>query len=304
VALYRPFLMRLEANRKNRQVNALASAIQSLSNKESAQQRVLMRPDSIGDFARALSTDFAKALRTNQVFQVYQPKHDAQGRISGVEALMRWTHPIYGPIAPSAFISVAEESRLINSVGTWSLERALAAQSRWQKAGLPLIKMSVNLSPVELDDPGYVPRLRALLQHHHIAPHMLELEVTEGVEISSSAEVRNTLDQLAEMGVQLSIDDFGMGYTSLMYLQRLQVSAIKIDGALTREIVDSPVLTDIVKTVCDLGHQRSVRVVAEFVETHAQQALLAQLGCNEFQGYLYSRPITEDAFLIYMQRRM
>ncbi|MBK1685360.1 hypothetical protein CKO18_17550 [Rhodoferax fermentans] len=298
-ALYWPFVKRLQAERSRVQADTVTQALVQLCHLEAPRRQVLHRFDELGDFARALHVDFEAALGTPQVFQVYQPKHDVRGRVCGVEALLRWNHPVHGAIMPAAIINVAEETRLINRIGNWSLETACAALQDWKDQGVDGICMSVNLSPVQLDDASYAAFVGQCLARFDLSPSELELEVTEGRTLATSPQADATLRKLSALGVHLSVDDFGMGSSSLLYMQRFEVSAIKIDGSLTRDVMSNSVSSDIIRSIGMLGKKQGVRVVAEFVETAAQRDKLAQLGCDEFQGYLYSPAISSKAFLVY-----
>jgi len=296
-ALYWPFVRRLEAQRRQTQAEALAKAMIQLCDTQLERRHVLQRFDALGDFARALHANFEVALGSPQVFQLYQPKHDTQGRVCGVEALLRWTHPVHGPIMPAAIVNVAEESWLINKIGDWSLATACSALQQWKRQGVHGICMSVNLSPVQLEDASFVLHVQQCLARFELSPSELELEVTEGRTLATTSQADATLRALCAMGVHLSMDDFGMGCSSLLYMQRFEVSAIKIDGSLTRDVMNNDVAADIIRTIGILGKKQGVRVVAEFVETAEQRDKLAELGCDEFQGYLYSPAISSQAFL-------
>jgi len=298
-ALYWPFVKRLQAERSRVQADTVTQALVQLCHLEAPRRQVLNRFDELGDFARALHADFEAALGTPQVFQVYQPKHDVHGKVCGVEALLRWNHPVYGAVMPAAIINVAEETRLINQIGNWSLETACAVLQNWKDQGVQGICMSVNLSPVQLEDASYAAFVRQCLTRFGLSPSELELEVTEGRTLTTTPQADATLRKLCALGVHLSVDDFGMGSSSLLYMQRFEVSAIKIDGSLTQDVMNNSVSSDIIRTIGILGKKQGVRVVAEFVETAAQRDKLAQLGCDEFQGYLYSPAIHAQAFLVY-----
>ncbi|WP_180124846.1 EAL domain-containing protein [Rhodoferax sp. BLA1] len=301
-ALYWPFVKRLQAERSRVQADTVTQALVQLCHLEAPRRQVLHRFDELGDFARALHADFEAALGTPQVFQMYQPKHDVQGRVCGVEALLRWTHPVHGAIMPAAIINVAEETRLINQIGNWSLETACAALQDWKRQGVGGICMSVNLSPVQLEDASFAAFVGQCLARFGLSPSELELEVTEGRTLATTPQADATLRKLCALGVHLSVDDFGMGSSSLLYMQRFEVSAIKIDGSLTRDVMNNSVCSDIIRSIGMLGKKQGVRVVAEFVETAAQRDKLAQLGCDEFQGYLYSPAINSKAFLVYWHK--
>ncbi|MDR3413751.1 MAG: EAL domain-containing protein [Formivibrio sp.] len=301
-AVYLPFVRRLEAVRRKSQSEALSKDMDQLCYAQFEHRRVLQRFDTLGDFARSLHADFETALGTTQVFQTYQPKHDTHGRVCGVEALLRWTHPVYGPIMPAAIVNVAEESYLINRIGNWSLETACAALQHWKSHGVQNIIMSVNLSPMQLEDRSFVAFVQQCLERFGLSPSELELEITEGRVLAPSMQADAMLRQLSALGVHLSMDDFGMGFSSLLYMQRFSMSAIKIDGSLSHDVMTNEVSSDIIRTIGILGRKQGVRVVAEFVETLEQRDKLAELGCDEFQGYFYSPAISSEAFLTYWRK--
>jgi lactose/cellobiose-specific phosphotransferase system IIC component len=299
VLLYLPFVRKLEVQRMESQSAALKFAILAFSNPEITTSSLLKRTGRLGDFARALHNNFERDLGTDRVYQVYQPKHDRTGKVCGVEALIRWNHAVHGHINPAALINIAEESDLINRIGGWTLDAACASLNRWKALGYHL-KISVNLSPVQLEDPDCVRIVRRCLKTHGVSVQELELEITEGRSISTTQQSKINLNELSALGVSMSMDDFGMGFTSLYYMQRFAVSAIKIDGSLTREVLTNQVNADVIRTIAILGGKQGAQVVAEFVDNPAQQAMLSELGCNEFQGYLYSKPLREAEFIAYL----
>lgn len=303
-AIYLPFVIRLDHDRQTRQQRALKEAIHELASPVQMHntKQVLKRHDSVGEFARALHDDFQVDLGTTQVFQVYQPKHDCQGNITGLEALLRWHHRKHGFINPSAIINIAEECDLITKIGNWSLDAACRTLGQLRRQGFVDMKISVNLSPIQLEDQELAEQTRRTLERHGVQPDLLELELTEGRLISTSTASDNNLKSLRALGVHLSMDDFGMGCTSLLYMQRFDMSAIKIDGSLSREVMHNEVTRDIIRTIAALGERQGVAVIAEYVETEEQRRLLVALGCTEFQGYLYSKPLTLNELLDYIHQ--
>jgi diguanylate cyclase (GGDEF)-like protein/PAS domain S-box-containing protein len=226
----------------------------------------------------------------------YQPKVDiASGRIVGAEALVRWHHPERGMVPPGEFIPIAEESGLVVRISAWVLEEALRQAHRWHAAGLPAIKVAVNLSARDFS-PGLAQRVAVLLEHHAVPPAWLELEITEGMLTHSSDEVIAMMDALNALGVRLSLDDFGTGYSSLSYLKRFPIDTLKIDRSFVTGIPhdgnDCAIAGAIVSMAQRLGH----RVIAEGVETAAQLAFLRSLGCQEIQGYYFSPPVPPEKF--------
>lgn len=295
-ALYWPFLAALQRKRKERQAHDIQQAIGLIGHSSTTTESFLNRPDTIGSVCRAMLTDFERDLGTPRVCLYFQGKHDADGRLLGAEALLRWQHHEHGTIPPFAIVQLAEESGMIHALGMQTIEQTFEAIVRWRNSGTPTVKISVNVSPVQLEDPDFVVKLQQLMTRYAISVKEFDLEITEGRAISSNEQSDTTLRALAQMGISLSMDDFGMGCTSLLYLQRFDVSSIKLDGVLTRHVLTNRVSADIVKTICDLGREQRARIVAEFVETREQQDRLVALGCDEFQGYLHSKPMPESAF--------
>ncbi|WP_348028518.1 EAL domain-containing protein [Rhodoferax sp.] len=299
--VYAPFVRQLETRRIQRNRGYFKSALEVLMSTEfEAHADTLDRADSVGEVARCLVRDFQADLGSSRVTLAYQPQHDAQGRVVGVEALLRWTHATHGPIPTAALINVAEECELIHHIGTWVVQRACEDLAAWQKAGYSGFTVSVNMSPVQLHSTTWVQTVRDALRTHGIHSKDLDIEITEGRTLTNTAQADKTLAELQAMGLSLSMDDFGMGCTSLLYMHRFKVYAIKLDGVLTRNVLHNPVDQDIIRCVCRLGHSQGVHVVAEFVETTAQRDLLQALGCDFFQGWLYSPAMPADQIPAYL----
>lgn len=216
----------------------------------------------------------------------YQPQVDMEtGRITGAEALLRWTDPELGSVSPGVFIPLAEESGYIVTLGAWVLEQAVQEAVRWMQAGTP-IAVSVNVSARELHQPDFVERLARLLQTHGLPPELLELELTESILLQDAQEAAQQLEAVAALGVALAIDDFGTGYSSLAYLKKLPISKLKIDQSFVRGLPDDDGDLAIVTAIVYMGRALRLVMVAEGVETEAQRAALLQLHCDQFQGYL------------------
>lgn len=236
-----------------------------------------------------------------ELFLHYQPKVDiASGRIVGAEALVRWQPPSGILVPPGEFIPIAEESGLIIRLSAWILEAALRQIREWHTAGVPVVKIAVNLSARDFS-PNLAERLQALLAEHEVPPAWLELEITEGMLTHSSEEVIAMMDALKRLGVSLSLDDFGTGYSSLAYLKRFPIQTLKIDQSFVRGIPhdgnDCAIAGAIVSMAQRLGHH----VIAEGVETRAQLEFLKTLGCQEIQGYLFSPPVAPDKLAAMLQ---
>ena len=247
--------------------------------------------------ALALTRDLRWAQERGQLVLHYQPKVNAvTQRIVGAEALIRWQHPTRGLVPPSRFIPIAEESGLIQEIGTWVIRRALAQTAEWQAAGLPVVPVAVNLSVVQFRHPGLRDSLAEALRDSGLPAAMLELELTESVAMEDSTFTIATIASLKQLGVTLSIDDFGTGYSSLSYLKRFAVDKLKIDQSFVRGLHHDPQDEAIVTTVISLARSLGLTTVGEGVETTEQRDFLRRNGCDELQGYLFSRPLPAEAF--------
>jgi diguanylate cyclase (GGDEF)-like protein/PAS domain S-box-containing protein len=245
-----------------------------------------------------LNDGLRRALSNGELFVEYQPRFDIHGhRVLGAEALLRWRHPEQGLISPVTFITLAEESGMILELGPWVLNRACLEAAEWNRQSPYPIPVSVNLSPRQLRDPELIPDICEALRQSGLAPELLELEITETVVIEDINRILGTLNELRDMGISLSIDDFGTGYSSLMYLKKLPVNTVKIDRSF---VMDVPGNTDdecLIDAIITMAHSLRFKVVAEGVETQAQQAFLKARGCDELQGFLLARPDSCDALI-------
>jgi diguanylate cyclase (GGDEF)-like protein/PAS domain S-box-containing protein len=254
---------------------------------------------------RALERQFIeqnlrRALERKELSLQYQPKVDLKSRaITGVEALLRWTHPVRGPISPATFIPVAEDSGLILPIGTWVLEEACRQARVWLDAGLPRINVAVNVSGRQFQSERFDEKVMAVLDRFRIDPEYLELEVTESLLMKAPELTARLLQTLRGKGLRVAIDDFGTGYSSLSYLRRFPIDTLKIDQSFVRQI-DTQDGVSMVKTIIDLGCNLGMRLVAEGVETELQATMLEGMGCEQAQGYYFSRPLTPEklAFLL------
>ncbi len=221
----------------------------------------------------------------------YQPQVEiGSGRVSGVEALVRWRHPLRGMISPADFIPLAEETGAIRDIGAWVLATACAQNRQWQEAGLPPIVMAVNISPRQFADPELPKLVQQVLSRSGLAPQWLELEITEGAAMQDVDAAIAALRAFKAIGVKLSIDDFGTGYSSLSYLKRFPIDKLKVDQSFVRAMTEDASDAAIARSVITLGHSLGLTVIAEGVETQDHLRLLGEYGCDEFQGYLFSRP--------------
>jgi diguanylate cyclase (GGDEF)-like protein len=224
----------------------------------------------------------------------YQPKMDRDGHMLGLEALLRWTHPVLGSVPPMAFIPVAERFGLIIAIGDWVIEEACRQLAAWASEGLHT-RVAINLSAYQLRQPDLVEHMRATLLRHGVDPQRLLCEVTETVAMEDTESTQRIMRQLSELGVPLSIDDFGTGYSSLSYLRQLRVQQLKIDRSFIQDLDTSSDARAVVDAVIRLAHSLGLSVVAEGVETIEQCATLIELGCDELQGFYFARPMTAAA---------
>jgi diguanylate cyclase (GGDEF)-like protein len=233
-----------------------------------------------------------QAIKTGQLVLHYQPLVDwKRGAICGMEALVRWNDPARGMIMPDEFIPVAEETGLIVPLGEWVLAEALRQNRIWQQAGRPLAPISVNLSPRQFRQQGLVDNVRRMLLDTGQPASFLELEITESSLMQDALETTAILDELAALGVRITIDDFGTGYSSLSYLKRFRVHKLKIDQSFVRDVTTDADDAAIVTAVVSLAGSLGLGTIAEGVERRDQLDVLLGLGCNNFQGYLFSRPL-------------
>jgi len=244
-----------------------------------------------------------RALAQNEFALQYQPKYDLKSRaIIGVEALLRWKHPVRGFIPPATFIPVAEDCGLILPIGAWVLEEACRQARAWLDAGLPEISVSVNVSGRQFEDERFGDAVMAVLDRFHIQPQCLELEVTESLLMKTPELTSRVLQSLRQKRVQVAIDDFGTGYSSLSQLRRFPIDTLKIDQSFVRQI-DAPFGASMVKAIIDLGRNLGMRLVAEGVETEREATILEGMGCDGAQGYYFSRPLAPQKLAPLLETR-
>jgi EAL domain-containing protein (putative c-di-GMP-specific phosphodiesterase class I) len=237
---------------------------------------------------RQIEEDLRDALHDGQLELHYQPVFDLRrNRITGFEALARWTHPEKGTISPATFIPVAEDCGLILPLGEWALRQACEAAVQWPKD----LKVAVNLSPVQLSSAELLGTLRRILDETGLQPQRLTLEITERTFLEDSEKTLSILHELKKIGVQISLDDFGTGYSSLSYLRSFPFDTIKIDRTFVQGISADTGSSVIVQAVILIASGLGMRTIAEGVETEFQQQILKALGCDEVQGFRFSRAV-------------
>lgn len=243
-----------------------------------------------------LMNDLWMAVDRAELRLLYQPKfHAPAGPVLGFEALLRWQHPTQGLLTPDLFLPLAEKTGLIVPIGNWVIDEACRQLRQWHLQGHNDWSMAVNLSTLQFEQPSLVQTVLDCLARHNVPPEMLILEVTETTAMSDPDESVRVLTELTDAGVKASIDDFGTGYSSLLYLKKLPACELKIDRAFVKELSGESEDATIVSAIVALAKTLNLKVVAEGVETEAQQAFLTQLGCNTLQGYLLGKPVTAQA---------
>ena len=246
-----------------------------------------------------LQRDLRLALENKELELFYQPKVDAHsGKITAAEALLRWKHPKRGMIGPATFIPVAERFGLIGSLGNWVIEDACRQSRAWRDKGLRM-RVAINLSAFQMRQDDLVERITTALARHRIDPSLLTCEITESVAMEDTKATQQTFRRLGETGVHLSIDDFGTGYSSLAYLRKLPAEELKIDRSFVMDLETSADARAVVDAVVHLAHALGLKVVAEGVETERQRDVLIQMGCDELQGFLFAKPMSARALLLW-----
>ncbi|MFI3186748.1 MAG: EAL domain-containing protein, partial [Methylococcaceae bacterium] len=245
------------------------------------------------------------ALEYQQLQVYYQPQVDMHGRhIIGAEALLRWQHPEFGMVSPAEFIPIAEYCGLILPIGEWVLRCAVRQAKAWINDGYAPLIMAVNLSAVQFRHPDLPKLVTRILDEEGLPPEYLELELTEGLAMHNPQAVITVMNNLHERGIRMSIDDFGTGYSSLSYLKKFKVYKLKIDQSFVRDISTDPEDKAIVSAIINLSKSLGLKTIAEGVETKEQLAFLSEQGCDEIQGYLFSKPVPAEQLEILLKRTL
>ncbi|MCX5512032.1 EAL domain-containing response regulator [Kaistia algarum] len=248
-----------------------------------------------------MEAELRGALSRREFTLHYQPQIDLRGdRVVGVEALLRWQHPQRGLLSPGSFLSLAEETGLILPINEWVLNEACRQGAAWEASGLGDLRVAVNMSPIQFKRQGVETLVKDALAASGMRPTSLELELTEGILLGNDEQIVKQMHILRSLGVTLSVDDFGTGYSSLSYLRSFPLHRLKIDRSFVQDLGSDPSALAIVRTIIDLGHILHLQVLAEGVETESQLQLLRSEGCDEGQGYYFSRPVPADEFAGWM----
>lgn len=247
-----------------------------------------------------------QAIENNELELYFQPKMDlSSGKMVGMEALLRWKSPVLGNVPPDKFISVAEDAGLIIKIDEWVLEKACEQNKKWIDSGLiEQVRVAVNISPIHFKLPGFINTVKKVLDKTRLDPKLLEIEITENSFLEHTEECIFSLSQLKEMGVHVSIDDFGKGYSSLNYLRKLPVGSLKIDKSFILGMMENCEDIAIVKAIIYLSHELNLEVIAEGTETKEVIDILKQLGCDEAQGYYISKPVSKSEFEQFIKEKV
>jgi PAS domain S-box-containing protein/diguanylate cyclase (GGDEF)-like protein len=265
----------------------------------SGQEVALFRPETTARALREMEIEslLSQALERGELVLHYQPEVDlANGRICAGEALLRWTSPVLGPVSPAEFIPIAERSGLIGHIGEWVLEQVCRQAAAWHRAGLPTLRLGVNLSPVQLQRPDFARHVQAVLLATGAPPAWLGVEITETTLMSDVERANAVLSEIKAIGVEISLDDFGTGFSSLSYLRRLPIDVLKVDRSFVHDVTGTDKDVSVTRAIISMAHSLQMQVLAEGVETEGQLSLLAANGCNRIQGFWFSKPVPAADF--------
>ena len=269
--------------------------------KSSKRHNLLERQDSIGSLAKALAEDLRSDIESKSITLFYQPQVDYTGNVFCAEALLRWKHDTYGYIYPPLVIELAEEAGMIDQLGFLIIDQACAAIAGLKDHGFGGTAVSVNVTAAQLENESFASTVMQLVEKHRIHTSSLKIEITEQVALENDKQIRDSLKTLNAYGIELEMDDFGMGHSSLLYLKEYNFNTIKLDGSLVREICTNASCRDIISSIVYLSKSLNYSVLAEFVETEEQRQILHALGCDQYQGYLYSKAIPPEALIEYIK---
>ena len=251
-----------------------------------------------------IERELPMAASRGQLRLLYQPRVDrVSGRINSVEALLRWQHPVHGPCSPMEFIPVAERSELIEHIGRWVIDAACVQARQWRQLGISSLPIAVNLSSRQISSDRLLPDLQSAFARHAVPPSAIELEITESVFVEQTESTIARLHLLRSEGLIIALDDFGTGYSSMAYLRKLPLDILKIDRAFISDLGREPSALALAQAIVTLAQSLGMRTVAEGVETAEQLRVLSSLGCDEFQGYLFSRPVEPDSVFEMLRER-
>ena len=296
VLIYLPFI-KIAQNRYFRNlkynVDRLTAAV--IENEQTGvNYSLLARNDKLSSTAKTLASDLKNAVKRGQIMVYYQPQINYDGEIAGIEALLRWKHDIVGFVYPPLVIRLAEETGIMNELGHMIAETSIKELNIIDKICGNNIKLSINISPGQLNDKEFFNDIKSLLDKYNVGRNRLGLELTEQTALTCSPVILDRIDKIHDMGVFIIMDDFGMGHSSLMYLQNNHFDVVKLDGSLVRDMLTNDRSCDIISSIVYLSKSLNFRIIAEYVETEEQKNKLKELGCYIYQGYLYSPAVPAD----------
>lgn len=302
--LYAPFIVLNDAQRNFHFQYQVRQMEQHYRHMEQLNEplRLADLQDEVRVTADLLISDLAEAITEKSLFLVYQPQFDCQGRFLGAEALLRWNHAYAGFIYPPLIIALAKTGMLLPELEKFIFKESCHSISRLAAINQHRFKVSVNITGDSLKYDELETTIQEAVDMYHIRPEALWIEITEQDAMESSPRVMEKLLRLRDSGHRLLIDDFGMGHTSITYLQTNIFSVVKLDGSITRNVLEDKNSQEIIASLVSLSKNLHLMVIAEFVETESQRDKLAELGCDAFQGYLYSKPVPLEDIIVMMQQ--
>lgn len=302
VAIYLPFVILADKQKNLEMKHALDSLFEAVVSEQTyANQGILVRRDSVGNLARILAHDLKGALTRQELILEYQPQIGSDERVTGIEALLRWPHEVFGRISPLVIIAIAEESGMIHSLGKWVIDSACQQHRIWKDGGVNVL-MSVNVSATQFYRENIVEDISQALQRNNMNPQELEIEITERIAMNNDMRTQNILNKLYKMGIRIAIDDYGTGHSSLMYIKHFPVNTLKIDKVLSVDVVRDKNCQEIVSSIVALCVALNIKIIVEYVETKEQRDKLGQLGCGHYQGYLYSPAVPAEEAYEYIKK--
>lgn len=306
VLIYLPFLRLFEERDERRLTRNVKELTAELQRQEEANAitSLTKRRDALGGVARLLAADLKEAVENKELFFMYQPQVNAAEKCIGAEALIRWKHPIAGFIYPPLIIQLAREEKLLPDLESYLFDEAAHAIAEIEKAVHTPFKISVNITNESLGWDGIEECIADKVRKYGVSPDRLWLEITEQDALVSTEEMLDKIRRLKERGHQFLIDDFGMGHTSLLYLQTSHFRVVKLDGSLTKDVLKNDRNRSIIAAITELGRSLHFDTIAEYVETEEQKELLRTLGCGSFQGYFYSKPVVLTELIPWMEQNL
>lgn len=305
VGIYTPFVRLYEEQSARRLEHNLKLLVQEMQREEenNSIRSLTKREDELGHVARSLAADLVDAIEDKELFMMYQPQVDCEGVCVGVEALIRWNHPELGFIYPPLIIELAKEKHVLYRLEQYIFDTAAEMAAKLKPYATDRFKVSVNITNESLEWDGIEQCIADAVEKYEIPNEWFCLEITEQDALSSSIDIAEKIKNIKAKGHKFLIDDFGMGHTSLVYLQTNYFDVVKLEGSLTRDILDNERNSDIIGSIVYLGKSLQFKIIAEYVEDEKQRDELKRLGCDAFQGYLYSKPLEADALLEWMEER-